>query len=1131
MSEKAHPNTMRPKRSIFRIMLDVVVYLGALLMLFGINSFLAGNTVPLYRAIAAGRETAVAIGLIVLYVAASAYIWRQYQDYQLSGKLVVAFVGVSFVIVMGISQVVTRVVRSSLTEDIGAALTIETGGLRNEVDLFFHEKAGQIQTLVLIDSFKEQLAERNASYSGSAADIQAEIEQLDEQWLVASDDDPLITQVTSANADINPLAFQLYDYLEAFPQQTELFITDRYGATVAATGRLSDYYQADEEWWQAAWNDGQGAIYISEPQYDASADIMAILIAVPIVSEEENEILGIARSTVDARGIFAILDRFQRGETGYAFLLNGAGEIIGDSAAENETSDAALSEAIRQQVLEQNVNTVIGLDEAGEETIFGSAPLHSEADAEEASSELNEQLAEAIHSLDWVVVIRQSTAEAFATVNTISATIALASLGAIIASGVMGYIIANHTVQPIKQLSAVAQAVGEGELDTALPQTGQDEIGVLVNSFGQMIGRLKDSLANLQARNRDLDLASEIGRELARTRELATTLRESAEVIRERYGLYYAQIYLLDPSGRHLILRAGTGETGRLLVQRGHRLVIGPGSLNGMAAARRAPVIVADTERSESHRPNPLLPDTRSELAIPLVAGDELVGILDLQSDAPNFFAESSVVSFEALAAQLAIAIQNAALFTETQAARAETEQYTRRLLNEGWQGFLNGIERQEKMVAAYDISAELPLQEVDETPANLDQLAVPIQLAGLPIGHIRLEDKGERGWTEQETEILRAVADKVANHLENLRLLAEAEQYRRQMEEVTRRLTREHWQDYLISSRQQNLGFVYEQNQVVDLVETEPQADLKRSLSVDGEIIGEIALSGLDELDEDAQVILHQVITKASNRLWTLHLVEQTEQALTQTEAQAEQLRQLNELGNALSETQTMNEAFAAVAQHVRGIIKQERMSATLLDRDKQKLELYAVDGRPGPIALGASYPVQGTAIGECVTRQKIMRLADLSASDYLENKGLLEQGLRSTLIVPLVSGRTVLGTLNMASSRVNAFDEQDEALLLQIAPLLASTIESQRLYAEAREQARRERMLNTIGQKIRGTVTLESALQTAVQEMARALDVPYAQLRMSTGRPEGAEEMLPLTPADMLPPWLDDDNDELQG
>ncbi|MCB0004858.1 MAG: GAF domain-containing protein, partial [Anaerolineales bacterium] len=310
-----------------------------------------------------------------------------------------------------------------------------------------------------------------------------------------------------------------------------------------------------------------------------------------------------------------------------------------------------------------------------------------------------------------------------------------------------------------------------------------------------------------------------------------------------------------------------------------------------------------------------------------------------------------------------------------------------------------------------------------------------------------------------------------------------------------------------------------------------EPQADLKRSLSVDGEIIGEIALSGLDELDEDAQVILHQVITKASNRLWTLHLVEQTEQALTQTEAQAEQLRQLNELGNALSETQTMNEAFAAVAQHVRGIIKQERMSATLLDRDKQKLELYAVDGRPGPIALGASYPVQGTAIGECVTRQKIMRLADLSASDYLENKGLLEQGLRSTLIVPLVSGRTVLGTLNMASSRVNAFDEQDEALLLQIAPLLASTIESQRLYAEAREQARRERMLNTIGQKIRGTVTLESALQTAVQEMARALDVPYAQLRMSTGRPEGAEEMLPLTPADMLPPWLDDDNDELQG
>ena len=243
--------------------------------------------------------------------------------------------------------------------------------------------------------------------------------------------------------------------------------------------------------------------------------------------------------------------------------------------------------------------------------------------------------------------------------------------------------------------------------------------------------------------------------------------------------------------------------------------------------------------------------------------------------------------------------------------------------------------------------------------------------------------------------------------------------------------------------------------------------------------------------------------------------------------------MRQLNQLGNELGSTQTTNEAFAVVAGILGGIIRHDRLSATILDQESQELEVFALDSKAGAVAVGTKLPVTGTAIGATVTQLRPLRIGNLLESTYLENEKLAEQGLRSTLIVPLVSGRKVLGTLNMASTKMDAFTGQDEALLMQIAPLLAARIESQRLFGEIREQARREQMLNHIGQRIRGTVTLGSALQTAVQEMARALDVPYAQLHMSTGKPEATEERLPLPQAEIQsqpPHWQDFKIDESQ-
>ena len=169
-------------------------------------------------------------------------------------------------------------------------------------------------------------------------------------------------------------------------------------------------------------------------------------------------------------------------------------------------------------------------------------------------------------------------------------------------------------------------------------------------------------------------------------------------MIQETFNLYYTQIYLTDPTGRMLILKSGYGEVGEELIRRAHRLPVGAGSINGEAAFEKKPMIVSDTTSSLVFKANPLLPNTRSEMAVPLLVGYQLVGVLDMQSEQIGAFSEESIPAFEALAGQLAVAVENAALFEQAQTARMEMETQARRLTREGWQGFLDAIERKERI-------------------------------------------------------------------------------------------------------------------------------------------------------------------------------------------------------------------------------------------------------------------------------------------------------------------------------------------------------------------------------------------------------------------------------------------------
>jgi GAF domain-containing protein len=178
-------------------------------------------------------------------------------------------------------------------------------------------------------------------------------------------------------------------------------------------------------------------------------------------------------------------------------------------------------------------------------------------------------------------------------------------------------------------------------------------------------------------RTGQLRTAADVGQVAISILDPDELLRKIVTLITERFGFYYTAIFLLDPSGTYLILREATGEAGQLLKERGHRLRIGLDSMVGYAAMKREPRVVINAGEDAVRFANPLLPDTQSEAALPLLVGDQVLGALDVQSTQLNAFDEAVVATLQNVAAQIATALQNAQSYQRQQAAlNFTTSQY-----------------------------------------------------------------------------------------------------------------------------------------------------------------------------------------------------------------------------------------------------------------------------------------------------------------------------------------------------------------------------------------------------------------------------------------------------------------------
>lgn len=361
----------------------------------------------------------------------------------------------------------------------------------------------------------------------------------------------------------------------------------------------------------------------------------------------------------------------------------------------------------------------------------------------------------------------------------------LTALLAAVAAG-LGVWVATRFTNPLNTLAGVATRLAQGDLSQRATLRERSEIGLLASTFNDMADQLQGVVGSLeervQARTRDLFLTLEVGQLASRMYRLDELLPGVTEYIRERFDLYYTQVYINDDANRYTVLVSGTGEVGQELLSRRHRLDLGATSIVARSVQTRRPVLVSNTETSAVFLPNPLLPETRSEVAIPLTVGGEVIGVLDMQARQADTFREDNLPVFEAMANQLAAAIRSAEAYAETEAAIERATLVNRRLTAEAWESYLGRIAQEKRVGYRYDLQRVEPLDApLEVTPDPLPpeggrarQLARPVRVGEHVIGTIALAEDDEREWSGDDIELIDGVAARVALALDQYRAFDE---------------------------------------------------------------------------------------------------------------------------------------------------------------------------------------------------------------------------------------------------------------------------------------------------------------------------------------------------------------------
>jgi GAF domain-containing protein/HAMP domain-containing protein len=592
----------------------------------------------------------------------------------------------------------------------------------------------------------------------------------------------------------------------------EVFLMDIQGRAIVSTYESQEgKIHSDQPYFQK----GLTRPYVQPLFYSPALGRISVVVTRPLV-DEQGQVWGVlaGRATMAVLNEI-LLKRTGLGETGETYLVG---------------ADYAALTPLRSGEREIYVHTQ-GAEAAIENQANGSALYTAYRD---------EPVVGVYHwlpELQAALLAEQSQAEVFRGTYTILSLTAGVALVAVLITVIASLFITRSIAAPLTKLAKTATQIAAGDLELAAKVEREDEIGALARAFNSMTGQLRDVIGSLEQRvaNRTqrLEMLATLSERLSAILDFEQLLTELVNQVKERFDYYHAHVYILDDSRQNLVMAAGAGQAGAEMKAQGHHIPLNaPTSLVARAARSSEIVWVDDVREAEDWLPNPLLPDTYAEMAVPIILEGQMVGVLDVQEDEIAGLDEGDANLLRSLANQVAVAIRNAHLFAEVEAALARARAAQEQYIEQAWEKVrtvqqgteyqchrsgtplldetviaqleqeamnrsqvavvtMNGEDIKQKRAEPRTGDEEIDNRQDSESGIqNQTALVAPIRLQNQTIGTIQLlETQGPHQWDELELALVQTVADQVAQAAENLRLFDETRR-RAGREQIIRQIT-----------------------------------------------------------------------------------------------------------------------------------------------------------------------------------------------------------------------------------------------------------------------------------------------------------------------------------------------------
>lgn len=511
----------------------------------------------------------------------------------------------------------------------------------------------------------------------------------------------------------------------------------------------------------------QGNLYIGEVDY-AAYGVPLLDIAVPVWDIEQN-FAGALVGRVDLTSLWERAVSLRVGETGHVYVAAASGAVLLHRDTELMQQQTALLPPADLRQLAA-ARALIYKEIGGQPVVVTGA---------------------ALTTVPWYIVVQQPTVEAFLPfLQQIALPLLSVCVIIILVINTLRFT-QREIVTPLRILHTGVSDL-EHDLTQHIQLAAQGEFAALADALNNLAAHLSQTITSLEQRvderTRGLLAAAEVSRSTTSVLDPDALLRQTVNLVRDHFDLYYVGLFLVDEPREYVILRAGTGEAGQQMLAAGHRFPVGASTMIAQCVTTGRARIALDVGEEAQRFDNPLLPRTRSEMALPLRSQRRVIGAMTVQSEREAAFDETNILALQTMADQVAAAIDNAHLYARTQETLHEMELLQQRYLGQAWAEFLHrrplwGYRKtaegltplgQELLAGVQQAMAER--RTLIQTPATssapTSQVVVPLRFRDQLLGALGFAVGAGEPLSDEQVAFVEAVAEQFGLAAENLRLV-----------------------------------------------------------------------------------------------------------------------------------------------------------------------------------------------------------------------------------------------------------------------------------------------------------------------------------------------------------------------